>query len=482
MYGEGHDSGPLFTTSFHVHSLNAYKHDIMLRTHDTVWLVDYYAPWCPHCREFAPAWEQVATFYALSDKVQVGAVDCTEDKDICNQEMIRGYPGVKLHHVPADAETSRFMVRGTKSTQSVILWAERLMEEHGIRSGVDTNDLTAQLEKLRKNRILPADGDPRSDFLVYSDQSLEAKYTRLQDAGMAVLSIVETDFFMGTNVLEGERFEVALLWVEALAASFPFARNRQVLSELVALMKTSTKWRQGDWNVLLDEWKEFALDRTFPVSLFTSSGNDMVAFCTTYTCRVWTLFHSMTVNITNGTETAGALGQWKPSKLMLAIRLYIKTFFGCEKCREHFLHSNPESVIENLAARDTTGPHSLILWIWKMHNTVNERLKKPQWPSRRVCPVCYVDNQTSIALDAWKFHEDAIVAYVASAYGYVDDEIHAIDVAQHRKRFAVWSSAQGFSAMMMVLVLVALFVVAYKTRTYRSFDRKVLFMTRDHVA
>ena len=42
-----------------------------------LWFVEFYAPWCGHCKNLAPSWEKAAK--NLKGVVKVGAVDMTTD-------------------------------------------------------------------------------------------------------------------------------------------------------------------------------------------------------------------------------------------------------------------------------------------------------------------------------------------------------------------------------------------------------------------
>jgi protein disulfide-isomerase A6 len=44
---------------------------------DSLWLVEFYAPWCGHCKSLAPEWKEAAK--QLKGVVKVGAVDMTTD-------------------------------------------------------------------------------------------------------------------------------------------------------------------------------------------------------------------------------------------------------------------------------------------------------------------------------------------------------------------------------------------------------------------
>ncbi|KAF9399273.1 hypothetical protein BGX21_006521 [Mortierella sp. AD011] len=59
------------------------------------WMVEYYAPWCGHCKALAPVYEKVAK--ELRGKVNVAKVDCPANEVICRSQQVRGYPTIKLH-------------------------------------------------------------------------------------------------------------------------------------------------------------------------------------------------------------------------------------------------------------------------------------------------------------------------------------------------------------------------------------------------
>jgi protein disulfide-isomerase-like protein len=65
---------------------------------DAVWLVEFFAPWCGHCKKLAPTWEELARgLHGRDDgEFRVAKVDCTVNKDVCAAFGIRGFPTIKL--------------------------------------------------------------------------------------------------------------------------------------------------------------------------------------------------------------------------------------------------------------------------------------------------------------------------------------------------------------------------------------------------
>eukprot|EP00164_Ancoracysta_twista_P002937 GFYU01003908.1.p1 GENE.GFYU01003908.1~~GFYU01003908.1.p1 ORF type:complete len:241 (-),score=71.80 GFYU01003908.1:102-776(-) len=60
-----------------------------------VWFIEFYAPWCGHCKRLAPVWEELATTLKANN-IFVGKVDVPENRDIGRRFDIRGYPTLKL--------------------------------------------------------------------------------------------------------------------------------------------------------------------------------------------------------------------------------------------------------------------------------------------------------------------------------------------------------------------------------------------------
>lgn len=59
-------------------------------------LVEFFAPWCGHCKNLAPVYEELGQAFAYAkDKVQIAKVDADAEKDLAKRFNVQGFPTLK---------------------------------------------------------------------------------------------------------------------------------------------------------------------------------------------------------------------------------------------------------------------------------------------------------------------------------------------------------------------------------------------------
>lgn len=68
-------------------------------TENGMWLVEFYSPYCPHCRRIAPTLRDLAEssrHLEDSSNFHIARVNCIAQGDLCTRQNIVGYPSLEL--------------------------------------------------------------------------------------------------------------------------------------------------------------------------------------------------------------------------------------------------------------------------------------------------------------------------------------------------------------------------------------------------
>jgi len=105
---------------------------LVLNDKNSMWMVEFYAPWCGHCKNLAPAWEQAAK--QLKGVVNFGAVDMTTDQSVGQPYNIQGYPTLKFF---GDNKSAPIAFEGGRDVDSIRKWAlSQTAKQVNARAGV----------------------------------------------------------------------------------------------------------------------------------------------------------------------------------------------------------------------------------------------------------------------------------------------------------------------------------------------------------
>nr|CAD1827131.1 unnamed protein product [Ananas comosus var. bracteatus] len=72
--------------------LNSHNFDEVVLKSKDLWIVEFFAPWCGHCKKLAPEWKRAAN--NLKGKVKLGHVDCDAEKSLMSRFNVQGFPTI----------------------------------------------------------------------------------------------------------------------------------------------------------------------------------------------------------------------------------------------------------------------------------------------------------------------------------------------------------------------------------------------------
>jgi len=80
-------------------------------------LVEFYAPWCGHCKNLAPKYEELAKDFKSHPSVVIAKIDSTEND---TPTEIKGFPTLIFY--PSNAKSAPLTYKGERSKQAMSDW------------------------------------------------------------------------------------------------------------------------------------------------------------------------------------------------------------------------------------------------------------------------------------------------------------------------------------------------------------------------
>ncbi|KAG7392062.1 hypothetical protein PHYBOEH_006503 [Phytophthora boehmeriae] len=104
-----------------------------------VWMVEFYAPWCGHCKALAPDWEQAAT--ELKGSIKFGAIDATANERVATQYGIQGFPTIKVFSPTSVSPADTLDYEGERTAAAITEFGLKTLDGLGV--GVKAKELTS---------------------------------------------------------------------------------------------------------------------------------------------------------------------------------------------------------------------------------------------------------------------------------------------------------------------------------------------------
>eukprot|EP01043_Picozoa_sp_COSAG02_P068101 COSAG02_NODE_11189_length_1760_cov_1.280000_1_plen_406_part_10 len=331
-------------------------------------LMEFYAPWCPHCQHFAPEMERIGEAFNTHDAysgVLVCRVNCVQDSEICSAMGIRSFPTMywgsasqflaaeRSRHWDTSGLTS--VNANPRTADGITTWINtQLGAEHVPMTLTDAASFDAALAQ-RMRTVYGNDGIASG---VAEGRGTTASLD-LWDVELAMVMSVQ--LMLAQPNPSAAQLSSMVEFVELLSRNTaPLAScqdSMHALASYIASVSPGASALPG----LFGAWPS-PCGR--PLAYYGSEQSDWRTckgtYPTTrgYTCGLWELFHML---VAHSSDDHAATD-------LMTIRSWIEQFFGCEDCRNNFLAMST-GIATRVRVRDDA-----VLWLWQAHNAVNLRL------------------------------------------------------------------------------------------------------------
>ncbi|PWA43013.1 quiescin-sulfhydryl oxidase 2 [Artemisia annua] len=396
--------------------LNVTNFDSVLKdTPASYAIVEFFAHWCPACRNYKPQYEKVARIFngpnaAHPGIILMARVDCANKINVklCDKFSVTHYPALywgpphKFVGGGWDEKTEKSDIRPINDGRT----ADRLLKWINTQLGSSYN---LEDEKYGNEHHLHSNVSDRG-------QIAHAVYDVEEATSMAF------DIILKHKMIKPDTRATLIKFMQLMVSHHPSMRCRRGSADILVNfddLYPSNKWLEnkhehenGTGHGALGKFEICGKEVPRGYWMFCrGSKNDTRGF----SCGLWVLLHSLSVRVEDG-----------ESQLAFTTTCdFVHQFFICEECSQHFYNMCSRVSTPFSSARD------FVLWLWTAHNEVNQRLKKTEaslgtgdpkfpksiWPSKQLCPTCYTNHNQNEESSSIDWDRDEVFKFLGIYYG-----------------------------------------------------------------
>ena len=154
-------------------------------------LVEFYAPWCGHCKQLAPEYAKAAKSLKESNsEVRLAKVDATIESSLAEKLKVRGYPTIKFF---VNGEPGEY--EGGRTGEEIVNWLKK--KSGPPATSLNTVDDLANLKKTADVVVVglfkDLDSDPAKQFLAVAQSVDNIVFGISSDSGVIADAAVNGD-------------------------------------------------------------------------------------------------------------------------------------------------------------------------------------------------------------------------------------------------------------------------------------------------
>ncbi|KAK7505108.1 hypothetical protein BaRGS_00003678 [Batillaria attramentaria] len=425
----------LYSSEDDVIILNADNIKDRVNGKDRVWMIEFYNSWCGHCINFAPTYKSFAKdLLGWRRVVSVGAIDCAMEKNvpICREQDIGGYPSMKLF--------PPYFTGKVDSSIKTVTTQDKVEMKNAILDFItdpefDIPSTWPRLQPIKNIAHILEEATEEHKFVVLVFEDEHSIVGR-----EVILDLVDYPSILVRTMLKADVEKFGIIKYPSLYAinkdsSFKHLasgtglidadRRRFVdtLLSLIGMFDHNGKRIQvvpvkdgSDNNVVHFQQAE---EQYFPgrkevTHFLWKLVSNLEELESVLTGETWMELidasQSKEAFLPERVKWTGCQGSQpryravNAQEVPLAVRGYMKHFFGCEECSKNFL-----KMADNLE-NEIHKPLQAVVWLWSAHNRANKRLHgdisedpdhpKIQFPSVSDCPQCHLEGKLGAVIDA----------------------------------------------------------------------------------